>query len=70
MADDPAPPRRRGFWAVLLGTAPGLERLLFASVPAIIAGSLALYWVNGWVGGGVGLSVLAIGVLAARRVGR
>ena len=65
MADAPPP---RGIWAVLLGTAPGLERLLLASVPALIAGSLVFFWVSGWAGLATGFAVLAIGIAVSRRV--
>ena len=65
MVDEPE--RKRGLGRVLLGTAPGLERFLLATVPALIAGSLGYYWGGGWVGLGVGLGVVVLGTWLARR---
>lgn len=55
--------------AILLGTAPGLERLLLASVPALVVGSLVFFWVGPWPGLLAGLGALALGVVLTRRVG-
>jgi hypothetical protein len=68
MADDRE--EARGFGRVLTGTAPGLEWFLFASVPAIVAGSIGYFVLGPWPGVGVGVAILALGVVALRRRGR
>ena len=66
--DAPPTPPPRGFWAVLLGTAPGLERFLLASVPALVAGSLVFVWVGPWTGLATGIASLVLGVALSRRL--
>ena len=51
----PAPQPRRagptGLGRVLTGTRPGLERVLLASVPALVAGIAAGFALAPWAGG-------------------
>ena len=68
MADVPPPPSRRGILAVLLGTGPGLERFLLASVPAIVIGSLAGYAFGAWAGFATGFAVLAAGIALSKKI--
>ncbi len=61
---------RRGWKRVLLGTAPGLERFLMASVPAIVLGSIAYFTLGRWPGLAIGIGVLAVGMAIARGMTR
>jgi hypothetical protein len=62
-------PRPRSFLRVLTGTRPGLERLLLATFPALVAGSLGYFLVGRWVGLGAGIGVLVLVILLSRGVG-
>jgi uncharacterized membrane protein len=68
VTDEKPPPR--GLLAILLGTAPGLERMLLSSVPALVVGSLVFFWAGSWPGLFAGLGALALGIVLTRRVGR
>ena len=52
------------FWT---GTRPGLERILLASVPALIVGVLVANYTNGYVGYLVGIGILVASVFVRRR---
>ncbi len=67
--NDP-PPRRGRTLRVLLGTAPGLERFLLATVPAVIVGTVAAFLFGGWIGFGLAMATMAIVVAASRGVVR
>ena len=62
----PSAPRRSrlGFWT---GTRPGLERVLLASVPALVVGSIVGSRTRGYVGYLVGLGMIVATVLLGRR---
>ncbi len=61
----PAPRRSRlGFWT---GTRPGLERVLLASVPALVVGSIVGSMTRHYVGYLVGLAMIVATVLLGRR---
>ena len=69
--DDPKPPRRRRrLRAILLGTEPGLERLLLAIVPAVVAGSVAFFLLGPVPALAAGVLVLAIVVASPWGAGR
>jgi hypothetical protein len=59
-------PRRTslGFWT---GTRPGLERVLLASVPALVVGSIVGSMTRGYVGYLVGIAMIVATVLLGRR---
>ena len=54
---------------VLLGTAPGLERVLLASVPSLIVGALSGWAFGAWIGLGLGLATMAILVVLSKGIG-
>lgn len=61
----PAPRRPSlGFWT---GTKPGLERLVLASLPAVVAGSVVGTTTNGYLGVAVGLAMVTATVLLGRK---
>ena len=64
-----SPPRKRTILSFFTGTRPGLEGLLFATVPALIAGSVAYFVLGGWAGLGIGFAVLLVVARLARRIG-
>jgi len=47
----PPPEGPTGLGRVLTGTRPGLERVLLASVPSLVAGTAGAYAVAPWAGG-------------------
>lgn len=61
------PAKRRRFLPFWTGTRPGLERLLLASVPALVIGLFVAKQTNGYVGYLVGIGILALAVFTARR---
>jgi hypothetical protein len=61
---------RRPILRVLLGTAPGLERFLLASVPAIVVGAVAGWFLGPWVGLGLALATLGIVIAASSGMSR
>jgi hypothetical protein len=65
----PPPPKKRGLLAVLVGTAPGLERFLLAAVPSIAAAGVAIgvAQLPALLGVGIGFMVFAIVLVATRR---
>ncbi len=65
----PGAPRNRPILAFFTGTRPGLESLLFATVPALIAGSVGYFLLGGWAGLGIGLLTLVVVARAARHLG-
>jgi len=61
----PARPRRvLGFW---LGTRPGLERLLLASVPALVVGVFVAGRTRWYVGYLVAFAIMTAAVFVRRR---
>lgn len=62
-------PRNRSLLSFFTGTRPGLESLLFATVPAMIAGSVGYFLVGGWAGLGIGLATLLVVARLARGMG-
>jgi hypothetical protein len=65
----PTPPGRRAWLRVLTGTRPGLERLLLAAFPALVAGSLGYFLVGRGVGLAAGFGVLLLVILLSRGIG-
>lgn len=61
-------PRKRSILPFFTGTRPGLESLLFATVPALVAGSLGYFWLGGWAGLGIGLATLLVVARLARGI--
>ncbi len=61
-------PRNRPILSFFTGTRPGLESLLFATVPALIAGSVGYFLVGGWAGLGIGLATLLVVARLARGI--
>jgi hypothetical protein len=60
---------RRGLLAVVMGTRPGLERFLLASVPALTLGAIGMAVFGRVVGLAVALVTVVVVVLATRRLG-
>ncbi len=52
------------FWT---GTRPGLERIVLASVPALVVGVIVARYTNGYVGYLLGISLLVAAVFVPRR---
>jgi hypothetical protein len=65
----PADPGRRAWLRILTGTRPGLERLLLAWFPALLAGSAGYFLFGGWAGLAIAFGVLALVVVLSRGVG-
>jgi hypothetical protein len=66
---EPTPTGRRGWLRVLTGTRPGLERLLLAAFPAVVAGSLGYFLLAPWAGVALGVGTLLLVVALSRGVG-
>ena len=65
----PGAPRSRPILSFFTGTRPGLESLLFATVPALVAGSVGYFLLGGWAGLGIGLATLVVVARLARNLG-
>ena len=61
------PAETRRFLPFWTGTRPGLERLLLASVPALVLGLVVAKQTNGYVGYVVGIAVLVLAVFVRRK---
>jgi hypothetical protein len=61
------PAERRRILPFWTGTRPGLERMLLASVPALVIGLLVAKRTNGYVGYLVGIGILVLAVFVRRR---
>ncbi len=66
----PAKPPRRRTLAILLGTAPGLERFLLAIVPSMVVFGLGVFLFGVWVGFGLAMATLSIVVAVSRGASR
>ena len=64
----PVPPiENRRFLRFWTGTRPGLERMMLASVPALVVGVVVSRYTNGYVGYVVGIGLLVAAVFVRRR---
>lgn len=65
----PGAPKNRPILSFFTGTRPGLESLLFATVPALVVGSVAYFLLGGWAGLGIGVATLVLVARLARNLG-
>ncbi len=65
----PGAPRSRPILSFFTGTRPGLESLLFATVPALVVGSVGYFLLGGWAGLGIGVATLLVVARLARNLG-
>ena len=63
----PPPVERRRILRFWTGTRPGLERMLLASVPALVLGVIVSRYTNGYVGYAVGIGLLFAAVFVPWR---
>ena len=65
----PGSPRPRPILSFFTGTRPGLESLLLATVPALVAGSVGYFLLGGGAGLAFGLLTLLVVARLARGIG-